>query len=1664
MLTAVRFPACLFNAEAPLSPTGRRYLIFASTPLLAIWVLCSLPLVAAPSDQAFTETALTMEWSESPVQLAANLDALNEVYARAKGSQGSRLATYSIQLPSQSLFELRDRERRYTTPQQRQDYSHELELQLKSNAVIDYETLPAGKRITVVINAVAKTETEIRRLFHSSEVEGMLKAQDLLGAPASLAIKIAITDVDERPVVASAYRHTNNHGRGFLLRLNDKDRPISINGNEIFLDPERQPLYFKPNSEDIEIREFVGYSPNFGSRTSRIGDIDRDTNSTPGNSPAADGRIVRASIQGSRITITPVKGPQGVIRKAEIWIRGWDRRGPTTVLPAIDPATAETLAKITVLVQTGTNRLPHWVGHATGFAINVKEGYVGPLIPVSGSWDATDPDGDAVTYALLGATKTGACIRSQTPGFSFGGACFALDSTHTVAVTVSGNLDYESVQNDPIGRTTLLATDGRGAVAEATLAFRVVDVDEPLSGGFKTSALSIHLPTATTKRLDLSELFSDPEERESLTFRANSNSPSIVSVNALPKPVLVLTAHKIGQTRVNVWASTKTSTMHSSVSIIVRNNNKAPSFPSNTRSYRFQIAENALVGTKIGNPISATDPDLGDVLTFRLQGASPFGLTSDGLQSNQTQLVVKGLLDYESKSMYSLPLTVSDSVASANVELSISLYDINESVRATEEAITPIRLAANDSRVLNATEHFVDDEGQTPTFSVSAYDGSIVDIFARTNGEIRILAKRIGKTDALLTARDTTGGVAAKQFTVIVEASEPPVVHRPIPDQTIQMGLIEMSLGELFKDPDSELTIEAVTSSAEDVLWALLPKEDGATLILYAWAVGSATVTIRARDPTGNKVSHSFKVTVTNEEQGETESLIADQTLTVGQRLGSLNLSKAFSTASEEPPSSFSINSSRPAIVSAVLASADVVAWWHALDCAEKRSALASALGASASNPYCKDYASLSVGFKAEARRVAAHYVLLHGIAIGDAEITVTGTYESGTAKTSTFAVTVQNVAASKPVQVPQRVAYVGETIEISVKELFGISPFAQTLSVMAQQSQIVTIRFIEDRQLVEIIGLSIGSTDIALIGIDSVHQRRVVRASLRIANRMQQPTAADISLHLEVGEEPYVLDLHTIFTEGQNLDFVLNPNDKQFIDASLHGPELIVQPLRQGSTEFGVRATNAFGESAAVRFHVSVTTNRLDKAATLALEGFGRAVLNSIESAIESRFDVPLNPPDVHSRRMKPIMSYVDLAAYTFRSDGTDWTQKDKSLRQSSYLPRNDLSSSFSSSPLIAKTFARPDALKYWTLWVHSDSQAFESTGNLGHVHSFHVGSEVVVNSRIQAGLAGSRLRGLGDYAFNHVQRWFEVEQILVSPYVRFQLNSGMSIWGIATAGTGVLATANTRDATKEPSHNLRTSGGLVGASHRLTSVKHFDLSWHGDVASLKLNGKPLSRTVNALTADIRRVRSGLTASFNLPISAVVSFKPFSSINLRYDSTENQENDGIELVGGAKFAFGSFNVGFRGRHFEVHDEKDLKEQGYAISITYKPIQKLSGLFVSFSPSWGYAEQSFDPFSSTLGIRTRTYLRPWLETNIDPYRFSMQGSLRYGILVDQDRFLLTPYVEARTQVGRDHRIGLRLHGTAHSARAMAVDFALQHTNFGLGEPDAGVALTATLRL
>ncbi len=100
--------------------------------------------------------------------------------------------------------------------------------------------------------------------------------------------------------------------------------------------------------------------------------------------------------------------------------------------------------------------------------------------------------------------------------------------------------------------------------------------------------------------------------------------------------------------------------------------NRAPAFDEGTSASR-SVAENTPAGRNIGLPLTATDPDAGDSLTYELGGADSGHFALSG-----NQLLTSGALDYEGvKNSYSVTVTVTDGDgASDSIAVTITVTNV----------------------------------------------------------------------------------------------------------------------------------------------------------------------------------------------------------------------------------------------------------------------------------------------------------------------------------------------------------------------------------------------------------------------------------------------------------------------------------------------------------------------------------------------------------------------------------------------------------------------------------------------------------------------------------------------------------------------------------------------------------------------------------------------------------------------------------------------------------------------------------------------------------------------------------------------------------------------------------------------------------------------------
>ena len=128
--------------------------------------------------------------------------------------------------------------------------------------------------------------------------------------------------------------------------------------------------------------------------------------------------------------------------------------------------------------------------------------------------------------------------------------------------------------------------------------------------------------------------------------------------------------------------------------------NEPPSFdePTPTRS----IAENAGARAAVGRPVTATDPNSGDVLTYELSGSDLFTIDSN---NGQIRVAADESLDHETAPSHRVTVTASDSsTASDTVTVTITVTNVNEPPTAEgdradtrEDAAVIIYVLDNDS-------------------------------------------------------------------------------------------------------------------------------------------------------------------------------------------------------------------------------------------------------------------------------------------------------------------------------------------------------------------------------------------------------------------------------------------------------------------------------------------------------------------------------------------------------------------------------------------------------------------------------------------------------------------------------------------------------------------------------------------------------------------------------------------------------------------------------------------------------------------------------------------------------------------------------------------------------------------------------------------------------
>ena len=185
----------------------------------------------------------------------------------------------------------------------------------------------------------------------------------------------------------------------------------------------------------------------------------------------------------------------------------------------------------TVDFPTGTeNQAPRFSQTRYGFTLEADR--AGPV--VVGTVQATDPEGDAVTYALDGA------------------GVFVLREAQSGAITYVGP-GVEAARTGPY-QLTVTATDPQAATAQAAVTVEVVAVDAPNAPPVVVAPIpDQRLTIGQVAVIELETHVVDPDG-DPLTYQAIVSAPAIVTAE-VTAGVLLLTPQAAGEAAVTIIAS-----------------------------------------------------------------------------------------------------------------------------------------------------------------------------------------------------------------------------------------------------------------------------------------------------------------------------------------------------------------------------------------------------------------------------------------------------------------------------------------------------------------------------------------------------------------------------------------------------------------------------------------------------------------------------------------------------------------------------------------------------------------------------------------------------------------------------------------------------------------------------------------------------------------------------------------------------------------------------------------------------------------------------------------------------------------------------------------------------------------------------------------------------
>ena len=413
---------------------------------------------------------------------------------------------------------------------------------------------------------------------------------------------------------------------------------------------------------------------------------------------------------------------------------------------------------------------------------------------------ATDADNDTLTYTLAGPDASSFRIVSPSG-----------------QLQTKAALDYETKSAYIV---VVIVSDGNGGRNGVSVTINVTEVNEnraPVLADGDSTTRAVAENTASGTNIGTAVAATDADN-DTLTYSLGGTDASAFRINGTTGQL---------QTRAALDHETKSSYAISvsvsdgndrsdsiTVTITVTDVNEKPVFAPG--GVTLTVVENTASGTNIGDPITATDPDSGDTLTYSLQRGDKDAFSID---PSTGQVRTHAALDYETKDAYTdLAVRATDStglVGATRVTINVTDVHENSAPVFTDGASTTRAIAEEtDSGVdIGSAISATDADNDTLTYTLGGTDAASFSIVS-TSGQLQTSAALHYETKlsytVTVTVSDGNNGEASITVTINVTnvTIEPPLSGRT---QQVQNAIVAAVNGVNNADDVTEAHLAAIT-------------------------------------------------------------------------------------------------------------------------------------------------------------------------------------------------------------------------------------------------------------------------------------------------------------------------------------------------------------------------------------------------------------------------------------------------------------------------------------------------------------------------------------------------------------------------------------------------------------------------------------------------------------------------------------------------------------------------------------------------------------------------------------------------------------------------------------------------------------------------------------